>query len=283
MGDKSAEWAKTLEDLIGQPVQNPPPANNAVNARIPNIDGNGTAALVSNLNSGNRDYQGFGLIFQHDPNYEDYDWLQFITRQLVVDGVAQEGNLVMQGPSAAYALVESPDEVTDYDFPPGTAKPANWDTCWKVDSNIKKPDPFLRFSYESAVSEEKKLRAILDAPTVLTGKIPLKVELPYFEDVPEELVVMSKFLGKNKEGTSRAYFSDYLMKKEGENWRIIARVDFNQTWTHVKEDTKRAPFELRSVKTTETSVLLDCHRAALLHTTTKNIQPWVAFNNKIIP
>ncbi|KAI1130955.1 hypothetical protein F5Y10DRAFT_99717 [Nemania abortiva] len=282
--DKTAEWGDKLAELVVREVVTPPPAENAVNARLTGIDGTGIAALVSKLEQDAKAYDGFALVFQNAKDYQSFEWLQFITRQLVVNNISKKGNLIFATNTTSYQLVESAAEIIDYTFASGS-KPANWDTCWKVDSTIvPNPKPFFREAYEYAISPEKKLTAILDAPSVMTGKNPADNMKQYYEDIPGNLVVMKDALGSN-EGISRAYFSDYLVKKvitkDGEKWQIFARFDFNLTWNPVTKDTNRKDFTLHSLKTTATTELLECHKTALLHKTTKNIQPWESFRNSI--
>jgi hypothetical protein len=141
--DKTAEWCDKLAELVAQEVVTPPPAENTVNARLTGIDGTGIAALVSKLKQDTKTYDGFALVFQHDTNYQSFEWLQFITRQLVVDNTAKKGNLVVKTNTTSYQLVDSAAEITDYTFASGS-KPANWNTCWKVDSKIlPNPKPFF--------------------------------------------------------------------------------------------------------------------------------------------
>jgi hypothetical protein len=83
------------------------------------------------------------------------------------------------------------------------------------------------------------------------------------------------------DGIARAYFSDYLMKKDADNkYHILARFDFNLTWNPAKT-AKKEDFTLHSVKTTLTTALLECHKAALLHQTTRGQQPFKDFYDKI--
>jgi hypothetical protein len=279
--DKTAEWCDKLAELVAQEVVTPPPAENTVNARLTSIDGTGIAALVSKLKQDTKTYDGFALVFQHDTNYQSFEWLQFITRQLVVDNTAKKGNLVVKTNTTSYQLVDSAAEITDYTFASGS-KPANWNTCWKVDSKIlPNPKPFFREAYEYAIIPEKKLTAILDAPSAMAGKIPLKVTERDYVDLPGDLVVMQDVLGSH-EGISRAYFSDYLVKKDNDKWRIFARFDFNLTWNPVTKDTEKKNFTLYSLKTTATTELLECHKNALLHKTTEGKEPWKSFRDSIL-
>ncbi|KAI1178013.1 hypothetical protein F4777DRAFT_540212 [Nemania sp. FL0916] len=285
--DLTEEWGDKLAELAAKQVDDPIPAENAVNARLTSIDGAGIAALVSKLKQDANKYDGFALVFHHT-NYKNFEWLQFITRQLVVDNTAIKGNLVFQANTVSYQLVESAAEITDYTFASGS-KPANWDTCWKVDSGIlPKPKPFFRQQYEYAISEKKQFTAILDAPTPIGGK-QVSEKDPLYEDAPAGSVAMKTEL-KDKNGISRAYFSDYLVKKDGEKWRIVARFDFNLTWNPVNKDTtnaSRGNFTLHSLRTTATTQLLECHKASLLHKITNakpekdKTQPWKDFYDSI--
>ncbi|MCJ1396523.1 hypothetical protein MMC18_009414 [Xylographa bjoerkii] len=279
--DMTADWGDKLAELVAREVVTPPPAENAVNARLTGIDDTGIAALVSKLKQDAKTYDGFALVFQHATNYQSFEWLQFITRQLVVDNTAKKGNLIFATNTTSYQLVDSAAEITDYGFASGS-KPANWNTCWKVDSTIvPNPKPFFREAYEYAISHEKKLTAILDAPSAMTGKNPPENMKQYYADIPGDLVVMKDALGSH-EGISRAYFSDYLVKKDGDKWRIFARFDLNLTWNPVTKDTNKKNFTLHSLKTTATTELLECHKTALLHKTTKDVQPWKSFHDSIL-
>ncbi|UKZ74821.1 hypothetical protein TrVFT333_002491 [Trichoderma virens FT-333] len=282
----TAEWGNKLAELAIQEVTVPLPTENAVNARLTDIDGTGTATLVSKLKQAAKTYGGFALILKHDPDYKEFEWLQFITRQLVVDGAAITGNLVIKINTTSYQLVNSVEEITDYAFAPGS-EPSNWNTCWKVDASILPfPKPFFREGYEYAISDAHNLTAILDAPAVLAGKIPTNAEKSMYEDVPSGLVVMKDALGTG-EGISRAYFSDYLVKKVGDKWRIYARFDFSLTWN--ARDTDKKNFTFHSLGTTTTASLLDCHMAALMHKTTpgkpgtESKEPWKEFRESILP
>ncbi|KAI1198523.1 hypothetical protein F5X97DRAFT_299381 [Nemania serpens] len=285
--DLTAEWGDKLAELVAKQVD-PSPATNAINARLTGIDGTGTAALVSKLKQDAKTYDGFALAFHHATNYQNFEWLQFITRQLVVDNAAVKGNLVFQANTVSYQLVDSAAEITDYAFAAGS-KPANWDTCWKVDSGIlPQPKPFFREQYEYAISPGKALTAILDAPTPMGGKV-VKEKDPLYEDAPAGSVNMKDAMG-SKQGVSRAYFSDYLVKKDGAKWRIVARFDFNLTWDPVTKDTgnaSRGNFTLHSLKSTATTELLECHKGALRHKLTSskpeknNTEPWKSFYDSI--
>ncbi|PTB37464.1 uncharacterized protein TrAFT101_011182 [Trichoderma asperellum] len=279
------EWGDKLAQLVAQDVTNPPPAENAVNAKLQNIDGTGVAALVSKLTQPTSKYGGFALILQDDTEYKEFEWLQFITRQLVANGVAINGNLVIKTNTTSYQLVNSVDDITDYTFANGN-EPSNWDTCWKVDSIIVPvPRPFFRDSYEYAISDPHKFTAILDAPGILTGKTPTW-DKSLYEDLPPNCVVMKDQLG-TQQGISRAYFSDYLMKKDQNKWRVCARLDFSLTWN--AQDTDKNNFTVRCISTTATTSLLDCHKAALMHKTvpgspTKQpTEPWKTFRDSIVP
>jgi hypothetical protein len=280
------DWGDKLAQLVAQEVVNPPPAENAVNARIAGINDTGIAALVSKLKKDAATYDGFALVFHHDTDYKDFQWLQFITRQLVVDNTAITGNLLFSANTTSYQLVDSPAEITDYTFVSGP-KPANWNSCWKVDSTLlPNPKPFFRDGYEYAFSDVKKLTAILDAPSPMGGRNPPESDESLYQDFPGGLVVMKEKLGSH-DGIARAYFSDYLVKKEKKDgvdkWRIVARFDFNETWNPVTKDTPKKNFILHSVKTTATSELLECHKEALKHTTSKGKTPWKDFEDLILP
>lgn len=274
--DLTAVWSGKLAELVGQEVANPPPAENAVIAQITHIDGTGIATLVNKLTEDAKKYGGFALILKHDPGFKGFQWLQFITRQLVVDGAAKTGNLVIKTNTTAYQLVNSAAEITSYDFAP-EAKPSNWDTCWKVDSNIK--SPFFADAFEWAISDQDKVTAILDAPGILVGQIPFPFLKKEYEDIPDGLVDMKKELGEG-EGISRAYFSDYLVKTVDGKQHIHARFDFSVTWN--AKEKERSNFTLRSLATTATTSLLDCHMAALNHTTTRGNETWKAFRESIV-
>lgn len=282
----TAEWGNKLAELVVQEVAAPPPAENAVNARLTGVDGTGIATLVSKLTQAAKPYGGFALIFRHGTEYKDFEWLQFITRQLVVDDVAITGNLVIKANTTSYQLVNSAVEITDYAFAPGS-EPSNWNTCWKVDSTIlPHPKPFFRDGYEYAISDGHNLTAILDAPAIMAGKKPTNAEKSMYEDVPDGLVVMKDALGTGEE-ISRAYFSDYLVKKVDGKRRICARFDFSLTWK--ARDADKNNFTLRSLRTTKTTSLLDCHTAALMHKTTPgkigmaSKEPWKDFRDSILP
>jgi hypothetical protein len=280
------EWGNKLAELAVQEVAAPPPAENVVNARLTDIDGTGIATLVSKLTQASETYGGFALILKHDTKYKDFEWLQFITRQLVVDDAAITGNLVIKTNTASYQLVNSAAEITNYAFAPDS-EPSNWNTCWKVDSTISpQPKPFFREGYEYAISDAHKLTAILDAPGIMAGKQPKDWEKPEYKDVPDNLVIMKDALGTRK-GISRAYFSDYLVKKVNGKWHIYARFDFSLTWNARDADKKN--FTLRSLRTTTTTSLLHCHKAALTHKTTPGTKGteskdlWEDFRKSINP
>lgn len=282
--DHTETWGNKLAELVAQEVVTPPPAENAVNARLTGIDGTGSAALVSKLKKdAEKDvekYDGFALVFHRDTNYQSFEWLQFITRQLVVNNTAKKGNLITKTNTTSYQLVDSAVEITDFTLATGS-KPANWNTCWNVDAGIGKP--FFRETYEYAKSEDTKLTAVLDAPSPLTGTAPADNMKEYYQDFPVGLVEMKKLL-ESHQGISRAYFSDYLVKKDGNNWRIFARFDYNLTWNSVTKDTTKvnSTFTLHSLKATPTTGLLECHKAALLHKTTKEKEPWKPFYDSIV-
>jgi hypothetical protein len=279
--DLTTEYGDKLAELATQAVANPPPAENAVHARLTDIDGTGNAALVSKVKQGANKYEGFALVFKHDADSQRFEWLQFITRQLVVDHAAKTGNLIFQTGTVAYQLVDSADEITDYTLATGS-QPANWNTCWKVDSGAGKA--LFRESYESVMNADKKVSAILDFPTSTAGTTPPenKSIRDLYIDLPGNMVNMKEWLGlQNGDGIARAYFSDYLMKKDADNkYHILARFDFNLTWNPVKT-AKKEDFTVHSVTTTPTTALLECHKAALLHKTTKDKQPFKDFYDKI--
>lgn len=282
--DLTAQWGDKLGELVAQAVQSPTPAENAIHARLTGIDSTGIAALVSKLKQDAEGYDGFGLIFQHGTNHQNFQWLQFITRQLVIGSTAKTGNLIFQTNTTSYQLVNSAAEITDFTFASGS-KPDNWNTCWKVDSIISSaaPQPFFCYAYEYALSSDKKLTAILDAPSVFTGKpMPTLQSIKNeYKDLPDGLVVMKDQLG-TAQGISRAYFSDYLVKKESDKWRILARFDFHVTWNQATRLTNKREFSLRSLETTATTALLECHKAALLRTTTRGEQPYKSFHDSIL-
>ncbi|KAF4337731.1 hypothetical protein FBEOM_8399 [Fusarium beomiforme] len=279
MTDQTALYGDKLAELVTQGVTNPPPAENAVNARLTNIDGTGTAVLASKINT-TKNYGGFALIFHDDPKYKDFKWLQFITRQLVVGGAAKTGNLVNKTNTPAYQLVNSAQEITD--FTSGAGVP-NWNTCWGVDSGLSKV--FFADTYEYAISDAHKITAILDPPSVLMGKVPTRFDKDMYKDAPDGLVSMKTELGTSQ-GISRAYFSDYLVKVEGDRHRIYARFDFILTWNAKESD--KTKFTLNSLAATETNSILDCHMAALRHITTPGKagdapqEPFRAFRESII-
>jgi hypothetical protein len=279
--DLTVEWENKLAELVVQEIVAPSPAVNVVNARLTDIDGTGIAALVSKLTKTPKPYGGFALIFKHGTEYKDFEWLQFITRQLVVDDAAVTGNLVIKANTTSYQLVNSKAEITDYTFVSGS-EPSNWNACWKVDSTIlPRPKAFFRDGYEYAISSGHKLTAILDPPAVMVGKEPMtKLEKSFYKDIPGDLVVMGQALGTG-EGISRAYFSDYLLKKVDGKFRIYARFDFSLTWK--AGDMNKDNFTLHSLKTIKTKSLLDCHKAALMHKTTLGEEPWKDFRDSILP
>ncbi|KAF4432139.1 hypothetical protein FACUT_8405 [Fusarium acutatum] len=280
--DRTDLYADKLAELVTQNVSNPLPAENAINARLNGIDGTGTAILASKIKTTSNDFGGFTLVLQDDAKYNDFYWLQFITRQLVVNNVAKTGNLVNKAVTPAYQLVNATGEVTD--FANGTGA-SNWNTCWGVDSALKKG--FFADTYEFAKSDAHKITAILDPPSVLMGKTPgSEREKALYQDAPDGLVNMKTELGDDQ-GISRAYFSDYLLKKvDGDRYRIYARFDLTLTWNAREADKKN--FTLNTLASTETSALLACHMAALQHVTTPGKQgdapddSFQDFRNKII-
>ncbi|KAF9783047.1 hypothetical protein IL306_010589 [Fusarium sp. DS 682] len=283
MTDYKDLYGDKLAELVTQDVPDTPPAENVVNARLTSIDGTGTAVLASKIKA-TEEYGGFALILQHDANYKDFEWLQFITRQLVVDGAAKTGSLLNKTFSPAYQLVNSVEEVTDFSSGSGAS---NWNTCWGVDSTLR--NPFYRTKYDYANSDTHKMIAILDAPSVLMGKVPTQTEKSMYQDAPDGLVNMEKERGEGS-GVSRAYFSDYLVKKvDGGRHRIYARFDLTLTWNARESRNGKKNFTLTSHPPVETNSLLNCHMAALSHITTPGKEgdapqdPFQAFRQSIIP
>ena len=278
--DLTTEFGDKLAELATQAVANPPPAENAIHARLTGIDGTGNAALVSKVEQGTNKYEGFALVFKHDTDSQQFEWLQFITRQLVVDHAAKTGSLIFKNVTVAYQLVNSTDEITDYTLATGS-KPANWSTCWKVDCGAGSKTLF-REAFEFVMSADKKVSAILDLPTSTAGATVLQSIKNTYIDLPEDTVNMKDWLkSQNGGGISRAYFSDYLMKKDADNrYHILARFDFNLTWNPAK-NAQNKDFSVHSVETTATTALLECHKAAILHTTTTGAQPFKDFYDKI--
>ena len=90
-------------------------------------------SLVSKVKQGANKYESFALVFKRHTDSQKFEWLQFISRQLVVDHSAKTGSLIFQNVTVAYQLADSADEITDYTLATGS-QPANWSTCWKVDS-----------------------------------------------------------------------------------------------------------------------------------------------------
>ncbi|KAF4493860.1 hypothetical protein FAGAP_10002 [Fusarium agapanthi] len=278
--DRTDLYADKLAELATQNVSNPLPAENAINARLTDIDGTATAILASKIKTTSNGFGGFALVVQDDAKYNDFHWLQFITRQLVVNNVAKPGNLVNKAVTPAYQLVNATGEVTD--FANGTGA-SNWNTCWGVDSALKKG--FFADTYEFAKSDAHKITAILDPPSVLMGKVPSDKQKALYDDAPAGLVNMTTELGDDQ-GISRAYFSDYLLKKvDGGRYRIYARFDLTLTWNAREADKKN--FALNTLASTETNALLACHVAALQHVTTPGngttgTDYFLDFRNKII-
>ncbi|KAF5664561.1 hypothetical protein FDENT_12814 [Fusarium denticulatum] len=277
--DRTELYADKLAELVTQNVSNPLPAENAINARLTNIDGTGTAILASKIKTTSNDFGGFALVIQDNAKYNGFYWLQFITRQLVVDNVAKTGSLVNKASTPAYQLVDATGEVTDFASGAGAS---NWNTCWGVDSALTRG--WFADTYEFAKSEDHKITAILDPPSVLMGKIPGNFKKEY-KDAPDGLVNMKTELG-DSQGISRAYFSDYLLKKvDGDRYRIYARFDLTLTWNAREADKKN--FTLNTLASTETNALLACHMAALRHVTTPGDsttgkESFESFRNKII-
>ncbi|KAF4437489.1 hypothetical protein F53441_13026 [Fusarium austroafricanum] len=287
--NKTTDWENKLSELAVKDVADSPP--NAAHARLTSIDGTGTATLASQLKKGDGNddtYGGFALILKDDTKFEQFEWLQFVARQLVVGGVQKTGDLVNKVNTTSYQLVDSATEITDYASP--NPSPPNWASCWSVDSfTTHKSNPFFRYSYEYAISSAHKLTAIMDAPTILVGKSAPFVPKDDYQDLPGNPVAMRKELGFS-EGTSRVYFTDYLMKKKDGRWHIYARFDFSLTWEDAKSKDKnkeKSNFKFRTLSATETTSMLPCHMQALSHTTTpgkKDLtpqQPWLEFRNSI--
>ncbi|KAF5585255.1 hypothetical protein FPANT_7554 [Fusarium pseudoanthophilum] len=283
MTDKTPLYGNKFAELIAQDVSDPLPAENAVNAKLTSIDGAGTAALVSKLYvpEDSKRYGGFGLIFKDDSTYDDFEWVQFITRQLVINGTAQTGSLSNKTNKPAYQLVNSTENITD--FATGSGAP-NWNTCWGVDSKLA--DVFFASTHEYVKDDALKVKGIMDTPSVLVGKIPNSIDRDYYLDAPDGLVDM-KALATGP-GTSRAYFSDYLVKKlDDGGHRIYARFDHSLTWSAGEGDKNN--YEIRSLSTTATNAFLGCHRAALQHSTrplkkgSESTQPYLKFFNSIVP
>ncbi|KAF5977870.1 hypothetical protein FCOIX_6202 [Fusarium coicis] len=274
--DQTDLYGTKLAELVAQNVSNPLPAENAINARLTGIDGTGIAVLASKITTATNNFGGFALVLHDDAKYNDFYWLQFITRQLVVDNVAKTGKLVNKASTPAYELVDATGEVTDFASGAGAS---NWDTCWGVDSGLIRG--WFGDTYEYAHSDDLKITAILDPPSVLMGKTPQsEAEKALYKDCPNGLVNMKTQLG-NDQGTSRAYFSDYLLKKEnGDNYRVYARFDLTLTWNAREADKKN--FTLNSLAATETNTLLACHTAALRHRTSRGDDSFQTFRNKII-
>ena len=94
--DLTAEYGDKLAELATQAVTNPPPAENAVHARLTGIDGTGNAALVSKVKQGDKQYDGFALVLKRTTESQKFEWLQFITRQLVDGHTVARGSLIFQ-------------------------------------------------------------------------------------------------------------------------------------------------------------------------------------------
>ncbi|KAG9497536.1 hypothetical protein J7337_010397 [Fusarium musae] len=282
MTDKTPLYGNKFAELIAQNVSDPLPAENAVNAKLTSIDGNGTAALVSKLYvpGDPKRYGGFGLIFRDDSTYDDFEWVQFVTRQLVINGTAQTGSLSNKTNKPAYQLVNSTENITD--FATGSGAP-NWNTCWGVDSKLS--NVFFASTHEYVKDDALKVKGIMDTPSVLVGKIPKSYDRDSYLDAPDDLVDM-KVLATGP-GTSRAYFSDYLVKKLDDGGRrIYARFDHSLTWSAGEGDKNN--YEISSLRSTATNAFLDCHRAALQHSTrplkagNESQQPYLEFLNSIV-
>ncbi|KAM0796485.1 hypothetical protein BDR22DRAFT_521026 [Usnea florida] len=204
--DKMSEYGNKLAELATQEVTTPLPAENAIHARLSGIDGTGNAVLVSKVEQGAKKYEGFALVFKHDTDSQRFEWLQFITRQLVVNHTAQTGSLIVKSKSVAYQLLDSADEITDYALATGS-QPANWSTCWKVDSAVLGKALF-RDSFEFVRNVDKKVSAILDLPGPTVGKVVAQNSRYEYIDLPGDMVNMKSLLeSQNGDGISRAYFS----------------------------------------------------------------------------
>ena len=278
--DQTTKYGDKLAELATQAVAYPQPAENIIHAQLTGIDGTGTAALVSKVVQGANKYEGFALVLKRDTDSQKFEWLQFITRQLVFGQKVETGSLIVKTGAVAYQLVDSADEITDYSLATGS-QPANWSTCWKVDSVISGKALF-RDSYEYVMNPDRKVSAILDFPTSTVGKDVIQSIRDMYIDLPGDTVNMKGLLEKQNEGgIARAYFSDYLMKKDADDkYYILARFDFNLTWNPAKTAQKK-DFTVRSVSAIATTALLECHKAALLHKTTKDAQPFKYFYDKI--
>ncbi|KAF4954454.1 hypothetical protein FGADI_5233 [Fusarium gaditjirri] len=131
---------------------------------------------------------------------------------------------------------------------------------------------------EFVKSNALKLNGIINTPSALIN-------------APDDLVEMKKLA--TGPGTSRAYFSDYLVKKFDEGGhRSYARFDHSLTWNNSTcntSESKRGNFQSSSLSSTATNTFLDCHRAALQHSTMPlrqglvPTQSYLAFFNSIVP
>src|SRR5262249_42090073 len=136
--DLTSTWEAKISQIAAGSVSGSGTTENILHSKIASIDG-GTATLMSKLKSASgTTYAGFATAFTLSGGYTDYEWLQFITRQLVVGGSAKTGKLVIKANTHAYALVDSTSEVTDFSVSGGSA-PSNWSTCWNVDTGIGGP------------------------------------------------------------------------------------------------------------------------------------------------
>ncbi|KAL9572603.1 hypothetical protein ACKAV7_003436 [Fusarium commune] len=183
--------------------------------------------------------------------------------------------------SGQQTMVNSTEDITDFATSSGAP---NWNTCWGVDSNLT--DVFFAGTHEYVKSDALKVNGIMDTPSVFIGKIPKPWDRDSYQDAPDDLVDMKELA--TGPGTSRAYFSDYLVKKkfDGGGHRIYARFDLSLTWNAGEGDKKN--FELSSLNSTATNEFLNCHRAALQHKTrplkegSVSKQPYLDFLNSIV-
>ena len=126
--DRTTEYGDKLAELATQAVANPQAAESVIQARLTGIDGTGNAARVSKVVQGANKYEGFALVLKRDTDSQKFEWLQFITRQLVVGHKVETGSLIFQTGTVAYQLVDSADEITDYSLATGS-QPAKWSTA----------------------------------------------------------------------------------------------------------------------------------------------------------
>lgn len=250
------KWGKHLQILAEKPKNTDP--ENRIVSKISNID-TGDCVLVSNLKQDTRKYPGFALIFKHlSPG--NYQWLQFVTRQLVVNGNYRTGDLVTKINTQACKLVESKDKVCEYENTNKTI--SNWNACWKVDGRIN--NPFFPDEYDFAQNEN--ITAILCTPEVFVGRKPTHWESEIYQDLPPNPVNMKDLLTDDCTAISRAYFSDYLLRKgvgksEGK-WKICARFDFSLTWLLYNTTPDKNAYQIECHFCDKTVTLLECHKKA---------------------